>query len=316
MTTTLPWKTNRISAKVPVKPVWRVRGGRQLPAPLVFAIVNITPDSFYDGGSYPDFEQALERCRHLIRAGVPVLDIGAESTRPGAVPLSPQEEWARLEPVLPRIAALKKEQGNTSFWLSVDTYHAETARKALIAGAHIINDISAFSFDPHLKEVLLEYRPGYVLMHNPLSTGDTANIPAYKDVVGEVEDFLEGKMNELVKGGFPEEQIILDPGIGFGKALNHNLELLRGLERLEKLGRPVLIGLSNKRMFGDLLGLKTCERAMATQVATALLAQRGVYAHRVHAAVETLQTLKLVEALQPQADTGGVHSSYKHSPVE
>ena len=269
-----------------------------LPAPLVFAIINLTPDSFYDGGKYTDPATALAYCRRLIQAGIKVLDVGAESTRPGAEPVQADEEWRRLEPVLAALVRLAEGQPATA--VSVDTYHAATARKALAAGVRIINDISAFSFEPELKEVLLEQRPGYVLMHSPCPPRTMQAAPGYGDVVSEVKKFLEDKMNELVRGGFPEDQIILDPGIGFGKTLEHNLELLRRLDCLAGLGRPLLIGLSNKKMFGDLLGLAPDERACATQTATALLADRGIYAHRVHAALETLQTLKLTQALRRQ----------------
>ncbi len=287
------------------KPIWRVRAGRYLPGPLVFAIINLTPDSFYDGGRHTGLSAVLQYCRACAAAGVGVLDLGAESTRPGALPVRAEEEWLRLEPVLTAIAGLTGPDtaaGEPAPAVSVDTYHAGTARQALLAGADIINDISAFNFDPALKEVLLEHRPGYVLMHSSAPPRTMQVAPVYTDVVAEVKRFLETKMNELVRDGFPEEQILLDPGIGFGKTLAHNLELLRRLDCLAELGRPLLIGLSNKSLFGDLLGLQVTERARATQTAVAVLALQNVYAHRVHEALETMQTLELVEALRPERD--------------
>ena len=277
--------------------VWQVRHKRAINPPLVFAIVNLTPDSFYDGGAHQSSEKVTDYCLNLLKQGVQVLDFGAESTRPGADHLDAQAEWQRLKPTLTGLhAKLQSQKGHAL--LSVDTYNAYTAANALELGADIINDVSAFEFDPKLKNVLLEYQPGYVLMHSQGRPKGMQNNPAYKNVVGEVCDFLARKMEELVKAGFPLQNIILDPGIGFGKTLQHNLELLRNLDKIKALGRPVLIGLSNKTMFGDLLGLKVHERATVTQVATALLAQQGVYAHRVHDALATLHTLKLTENLQ------------------
>lgn len=273
---------------------WNVGGGRILSPPLVFGIINLTPDSFYDGGSFVCQKAALARAKEFAKAGVQVLDIGAESTRPGARELDPKEEWQRLEGALTDIVPICSEHQTL---LSVDTYRAETAERALLVGAQIINDVSAFEFDPRLKEVLFEHRPGYVLMHSQGRPSTMQDAPLYKNVVQEVTDFLSRKMDELLKGGLPEDRIMLDPGIGFGKTLQHNLDLLRGLDKLKSLGRPLLVGISNKSFLGELLGLAVNERQCATQALTALLAKEGVEAHRVHEAVATLQTLYLTYSL-------------------
>lgn len=276
---------------------WRVAGGRYLPAPLVFAIINLTPDSFYDGGAYKNLEQIMLCCRVVAEQGAHGLDLGAESTRPGSSAPSPSEEWKRLEQALEGSFSLKKDYPELA--VSVDTYNSETASKALEKGADIINDVSAFSFDARLKEVLLEHRPGYVLMHSKGRPETMQDAPRYANVVSEIKTFFAAKMDELLAGGFPEENIILDPGIGFGKNLAHNLAILSNLEEFYSLGRPLYIGLSNKSVFGDLLGLKVDERECATQAATAILAKRKIYAHRVHNARDTLNTLKIVESMCP-----------------
>lgn len=268
-----------------------------MPGPLVFAIINLTPDSFYDGGSLRNATQAIDYCTTLAESGVQVLDLGAESTRPGSKAPSPEAEKGRLKDTL--LGAVKLKQMHPELAVSIDTYNSCTALNALEAGADIINDVSAFNFDPKLKEILFDYKPGYVLMHHQGRPETMQTAPAYKNVVAEVKSFLAAKMDELLKGGFPEENIILDPGIGFGKTLEHNLNLLQNLEDFKELGRPLLIGLSNKSMFADLLSLKVDEREYATQVAVALLATQNIYAHRVHQAESTLNSLKIVEALRP-----------------
>ena len=278
-------------------PVWQIKHNRVTSPPLVFAIINLTPDSFFDGGKHTELGTVVDYCLNLAKNGVHALDLGAESTRPGAENITPNAEWQRLKPVLSSLQAHLQSQG-TSPLISIDTYNSHTAAKALEMGVDIINDVSAFEFDPDLKDVLLEYKPGYVLMHSQGRPKNMQEKPCYKNVVAEVYDFLARKMDVLLNAGFPMQNIILDPGIGFGKTLEHNLELLRNLDKFKPLGRPIFIGISNKRMFGDLLGLGTQQRATITQVATALLAQQSVYVHRVHDALATLNTLKLVESLK------------------
>ena len=180
--------------------------------------------------------------------------------------------------------------------ISVDTYHAETAVAVLESGVDVINDISAFAFDPALLDVLVQYRPGYVLMHCQGVPGTMQQNPHYNDVVSEVTAFFEEKMNVLVNAGFPEENILLDPGIGFGKKMEHNLALMAHPEAWERLGRPSLMALSMKSVFNDLLGLPVESRGPATQTATALCYTRGYAWHRVHDARAASQALRLADA--------------------
>jgi len=249
-------------------------------------IVNATPDSFYDGGRHFEPAAAVLQGRKLFEEGAHILDSGGESTRPGAAEVSAQEEMARVVPVLRGLSAMpgRPMDGVDGPWpvLSVDTYKAEVAAAALESGASIVNDVSACRFDPGLLDVLAQSRPGYVLMHSLGRPGEMQKDPRYADVVDEILSFFEERLGALTRAGLPEANIVLDPGIGFGKLLEHNLAILRGVERLGRLGRPLYMGLSNKSLWGMLLGLGPQERQQATAVATALLVARGVLVHRVH----------------------------------
>jgi len=200
------------------------------------------------------------------------------------------DELARVVPVVRELAGLPAvkpgglagESPALSPVVSVDTYKARVADEALAAGAVIVNDISACRFDPGLMDVLARRRPGYVLMHSQGRPGTMQQAPRYDDVVGEIMGFFEERLTALTRAGLPEANIVLDPGIGFGKLLEHNLAILRGLERFGALGRPLYVGLSNKSLWGQLLGLEPGQRRTATAVATGLLVARGVLAHRVH----------------------------------
>ncbi len=281
------------------RPVWRVLGGRALAASAPFGImgiVNVTPDSFFDGGMHMKTEDAVAHALRLRDDGADILDLGAESSRPGARPLSSEEELARLLPVLCGIRARA-----SGVCISVDTYHAATADAVLRCGAEIINDISGCDYDPGLLDVLTQYRPGYVLMHRQGRPATMQVAPRYDDVRREVMEFFEQGLNRLTRAGLPEDRIALDPGIGFGKTLEHNLTLLAHAEDWRTFGRPVLMGLSMKSLFGDLLGLPAARRGAATQTATALLWQKGVFWHRVHDAAAARQGLRLAAALR----TGG-----------
>jgi dihydropteroate synthase len=257
-------------------------------------IVNITPDSFYDGGAHATPEAALRHSLRLLEQGAHILDLGAESTRPGAQALSPEEEQARLLPV---VRGLRADPSGRDAVLSIDTYRASTARLALAAGADVINDISACAFDPGLLDVLAEYKPGYVLTHCRGRPADMQENPRYAHVVDEVARFFEQALARLCAAGLAEESVVLDPGIGFGKRLEDNTALLRDLPRLCSLGRPLMTGLSMKSLFGDLLGLAPERRGPATQVAAALAAVKGASLHRVHDVAGALDALRLVQAL-------------------
>lgn len=274
---------------------WIVAGGANLApaAPFgVMGILNLTPDSFYDGGKHAAGEAALRQALALSEAGADLLDLGAESSRPGARPLTPEEEQQRLIPVLD--AVREKLPGIP---LSVDTVHAATAAAALDRGAVIINDVSACGVDPELVDVLAERRPGYVLMHSQGRPPEMQAAPRYADVCLEVRRFFARELARLVKAGLPEEHIVLDPGIGFGKTLSHNLALLAHMEDFLEFGRPLLVGLSMKSLFGDLLGLPVEARGAATQTASALLWERGIFWHRVHDVAGVRGALRLAATL-------------------
>ena len=282
---------------------WLLRGGKTLcVSPFcVMGIVNITPDSFYDGGAHNTPGSALRRCLRLLGQGAHILDLGAQSSRPGARELAPAEEQARLLPVL---RGLREHPRSREATLSIDTYRSSTARLALEAGADIINDISACAFDPALLETLVEHKPGYVLMHCRGHPADMQADPRYTKVVDEVLCFFERELTRLCKAGLAERSIVLDPGIGFGKRLEDNIALLRAVPRLCRLGRPLLVGLSMKSLFGDLLGLAPARRGPATQIAAALLAAKGVSLHRVHNVAGALDALRLAQALIAEDDCG------------
>lgn len=279
--------------------VWKSRGGRGFgPAPfLVAGIVNITPDSFSDGGRYDTPDAALERCRNLLEDGASILDIGAESTRPGASPVSAETEIARLMPVVAGCVAMRDAAHGGIFHVAVDTWRAATATAVLEAGADIINDISGSSFDPVMVDVLARYKPGYVLMHTPAPPKTMQRHAVYDSVVDTVLHFFETAMAKLTMAGLPEENIVLDPGIGFGKTAEQNLEICRNIARLHSLGRPLYIGVSRKGFFGALLGLSLENRDGATRVLSVLLAERGVYAHRVHDAAGVGAAFRLLEMM-------------------
>jgi len=282
---------------------WTIKGGGVLgPAPFLLAgIVNVTPDSFYDGGEHDTFVAAMAHARRLTDEGADMLDIGGESTRPGAPEVTEAEELARVAPVLRALAAQRPEDSATvpsSFpTLAVDTYKAKVAAAALQAGADVINDISACLFEPELMDVVAQYKPGYVLMHSQGRPGTMQRDPRYDNVVDELLLFFEERLAVLTAAGVPEANIVLDPGIGFGKLLEHNLDILRGVERFGKLGRPVYMGLSNKAVWGMLLGLGPRERQNATAVATALLVARGVLVHRVHEVALARQAALVAQAI-------------------
>ncbi|GAB6057386.1 dihydropteroate synthase [Desulfonatronum parangueonense] len=264
--------------------------------PLIMGVINCTPDSFYDGGQHLLPGNAVRHGRMLASQGAKILDVGGESTRPGSLPVAREEERERVLPVIEGLSTAL-ELSHPEVVLSVDTTKAEVAAAALAAGAAVVNDISACRFDPELLDVLCQYQPGYVLMHALGTPATMQSNPSYENVLEEVRRFFEQRMNVLVQAGLPEDSIILDPGIGFGKLLEHNLRLLRDIGDLLQLGRPLLVGISNKSFWKSLLGLELEERETVNQVATALLTAKGVRVHRVHDVEATRRTLRVCEAL-------------------
>lgn len=273
---------------------WEVRRGRTLgPAPFfVVGILNVTPDSFYDGGLAADVDAAVARGIDLLDQGADILDIGGESTRPFSRPVPADVELGRVLPVVRGILAARPEAV-----LSVDTTKACVARACLEAGALIVNDVSALEADPDLLGVVAEFSPGYVLMHS-LGRPQTMQIePRYDNVVDELRRFFAARLELLVRSGVPESRIVLDPGIGFGKTVEHNLEILKNICKLFEFGRPVYMALSNKSLWKGLLGRDGRERNAATLAATVLLYERGVRIHRVHEVREIRDGLTVARML-------------------
>ncbi|MGB9108480.1 MAG: dihydropteroate synthase [Telluria sp.] len=257
--------------------------------PLVMGILNITPDSFSDGGRFQSLEFAMERAEQMIRDGVDIIDIGGESTRPGSPSVPVREELARVMPV---IYALR-ELGHP---LSIDTCKPEVMREAIIAGADMINDINAFRA-PGAIEAVADSDCGLCVMHMQGTPQDMQSRPDYEDVKREVSDFLRARVDALLAAGVARERVTIDPGFGFGKTVEHNVELLRGIGQLQRdLGLPVLAGLSRKSMVGALTG-RSVEQRMAGSVGGALAAvAQGARIVRVHDVAETVDALKVWNA--------------------
>ncbi len=273
------------------------RDRRLAAAPFLIAgIVNVTPDSFSDGGRHAGAEQALGHALRLEAEGAHILDLGAESTRPGADPVEPEEEQRRLEPVLRGLLAARARSESHAV-ISVDTYHAATAAWALEAGADMINDISGGVFEPEIIVVAAEYRAGFVLGHCPAPPKVMREHPRSSDVVKNLIRHFETRMERLIRAGLPEEYICLDPCIGFGKDLADTALIFRNIPRLAALGRPLYFGLSRKSFLGAATGLPTEDRDPLTAVAVALCAAGGVAVHRVHDVAGAAAALALVRAL-------------------
>lgn len=261
----------------------------------IMGILNVTPDSFSDGGRYTSIDAALAQCRSLIESGADIIDVGGESTRPFADPVSLTEELQRTIPV---IKALRQY---VSVPISIDTRNAEVARQALEAGADIINDISALQHDPDMIDVVLATDVPVIIMHMQ-KTPETMQIaPQYDDVVADILTFFTDRLQWLKEQGVDLSRIILDPGIGFGKTLAHNLSILKYLDQFSKLGRPVLLGHSRKRFLGELTGKEETERDFATAVVAALASGNGASIIRVHNVQMTKMAVNVAEAIK-QAD--------------
>jgi dihydropteroate synthase len=261
--------------------------------PLVMGILNVTPDSFSDGGEYEDPSRAVERAMTMVHEGADIVDIGGESTRPGAPEVSQQEEMERVIPVLERLVSA----GCSA--LSVDTRKVEVARVAVECGASIINDVEASRSDLAMWQLVAESGVGYVAMHMQGQPRTMQHAPNYSEVVSEVYAFFTERLDAMHRSGIKKQQVVLDVGIGFGKDLFHNLELLRSIECFGKLERPIMLGVSRKSLFKALLGVEEPSRRLPAGLATALWAvNQGVKIIRTHDVAETVQALAMWEALQ------------------
>ena len=262
-----------------------------LSEPQVMGILNVTPDSFSDGGRFIGREQAVAHARAMVAEGAAIIDVGGESTRPGAAAVSLQEE---LDRVLPVIEALRAE---LPVIVSVDTSKPEVMHAAVAAGAGLINDVRALR-EPRALETAAAAKVPVCLMHMQGEPRSMQQAPTYTDVVAEVRDFLLERAAACQAAGIPAQQVLLDPGFGFGKTLDHNLRLLKHLPVLVGEGYPVLVGLSRKSMLGALLGLPVEQRARPSATLGALAAWLGARVLRVHDVAETVQALQLCRAVQ------------------
>jgi dihydropteroate synthase len=263
------------------------------PRPLVMGVLNVTPDSFADGGRYFEPEAALAQARALVVAGADILDIGGESTRPFADPVPLEEELRR---VLPVIEALAPE---IPVPISIDTYKAPVARAALEAGATLINDISALRFDPDMAPLAAELETPVVLMHMQGTPRDMQRHPHYHDLLGEIRDFFRDRLDFAASRGLSPDLLVLDPGIGFGKTWQHNLEILNHLDVFLDLGCPLLVGPSRKAFIGHILDLPAGEeRDIGSLAALAIAVTRGARIIRTHNVAYARQFLSVLEAIR------------------
>ncbi|WP_209015380.1 dihydropteroate synthase [Roseibium limicola] len=252
--------------------------------PHVMGILNVTPDSFSDGGQHATRDAALAHARQLVEEGADIIDIGAESTRPGAAPVSQQDEWARLEQIISPVAAL-------GLPVSIDTYKAEIARRACAAGAVIINDVWGLQKDPAMPDVVAETGAHVIMMHNRLE------VDASLDILSDIDRFLEKSMDLADRAGIPRDKQILDPGYGFGKTMDQNFLILNRQDELQKHGLPILAGASRKRMIGAALNAETSERLYGSLAFHLLAMQKGAGLVRVHDVRPHADAAKIVAAM-------------------
>ena len=258
---------------------------------LVMGIVNVTPDSFSDGGKFLNAEAAIAHAKKLVEEGAEILDVGGESTRPGAEPVSETEELRRVIPVIEQLVRQIKIP------ISIDSMKPAVARAALQAGASIVNDVAAHRSGDAMWKVVAEFSSGYICMHAQGTPQAMQRNPGYRDVVGEVGGFFAERLEKLNEAGVASDQVVLDIGIGFGKTLEHNLSLLANLRSFKNLERPMLVGVSRKSFIGKLLGVEPNERLPASLACATLAVADGAQIIRTHDVAETVQAVRLAEAL-------------------
>lgn len=258
---------------------------------LIMGILNVTPDSFYDGGRYFSVNNAVKHAEELVKEGADIIDVGGESTKPGAKPVSLGIELERVIPVI------KKISGTINVPISIDTQKPDVARAALENGASIVNDVSAMRFDPAMAEVVKKFNAPVVIMHMKGEPGDMQRNPQYEDVVNEIKDFFRERIDWAKKKGIREENLIIDPGIGFGKTLEHNLEILRRLGEFREFKIPILIGPSRKSFIGKILDKKEDCRGWGTAGAVAAAVINGADMIRVHDVSEMKDVVDVVDRI-------------------
>ena len=279
---------------------------------LVMGIVNVTPDSFSDGGQFFSSTKAVEHALELVAQGAEILDIGGESTRPGAEPVSEAEELRRVIPVVKKLAQFFSHDGRAALprrradrqvsptkaiLISIDTMKPAVARAALAAGASIVNDVAANRSNVAMWKVVAEFQAGYICMHAQGSPRTMQKNPTYKNIVREAGEFFRERLKRLNACGIASDHVAFDPGIGFGKTLEHNLQLLANVRRFTKLRRPLLLGVSRKSFIGKLLGADLNERLPASLACATLAVADGVQIIRAHDVAETVRAVRMAEAL-------------------
>lgn len=262
-------------------------------------IVNVTPDSFSDGGRHGDPDAAIQHGLALVAEGADVLDVGGESTRPGAVPVEPAEELRRVVPVIHGLVR------HSSVPISIDTRHSLVAEACIAAGATIINDVEAGRCDPRMWPLVRESGAGYVCMHMQGDPQTMQDSPSYTDVTAEVADFLRERLHSLLASGVDPDCVALDPGFGFGKTVAHNLDLLRRMGELSGIGRPILVGISRKGFIGRVTGGDPLQRVAGGIAGTIWAAMAGARIFRTHDVGHTVQALRMLDAIQNGPHTPG-----------
>jgi dihydropteroate synthase len=271
----------------------------QGPGPVLVGILNVTPDSFSDGGDFFGPESAADHAAAMLDEGAAIIDVGGESTRPGSDPVPQEVEIRRVIPVIERILAVRPEAE-----ISIDTYRSETAAAALEAGARVVNDVTALRADPRMASVVAEAGCPVILMHMKGEPKTMQEEPFYEDVVREVREFLAQRAEHAVTAGVRPENVIVDPGIGFGKTLEHNLALLRDLDVLVDLGFPVLVGASRKRFIGTITGVEQAgERVFGTVATTVLAYEKGARYFRVHDVRANRDALAVAESVLRRSES-------------
>jgi dihydropteroate synthase len=258
---------------------------------LIMGILNVTPDSFYDGGYYFEKDKAYRRVDAIVNEGADIIDVGGMSTRPGSLPVAPEEE---IERVIPVIEYIKK---NYNILISADTYRSEVASRAIDAGAQIINDISGLSMDENMAGVVARYGVSVIIMHIKGTPENMQKNPQYENVIDEIYDYLEDRASMAVSSGIGPEKIIIDPGIGFGKTLEHNLEIINKIGEFKMMGYPVMMGMSRKSFIGGVLDLPVEERLEGSLAAAVYAVINGVNILRVHDVKETVRAVKVAKSI-------------------
>lgn len=261
--------------------------------PLIQGVLNVTPDSFSDGGRFEGQQQSLSHAREMISAGADIIDVGGESTKPGARPVSIEAEKNRVQPVIMDLAKL-------SIPISIDSRNADVMKGAMLAGSHIINDVSALTHDLASTDVVVETNAPVILMHSQGTPESMQDNPMYGNVLLDIYDYLEVRIKHCVDSGISKDNIIVDPGVGFGKTVEHNLQIIAGLSIFHGLGVPLLIGVSRKSFIGKITGEEVAEKRVYGSVAAALLClEKGVQIIRVHDVEQTKQAVNVWQALAP-----------------